>query len=127
MAPEGPQARRDAARAERREMAAEERARSVPRSGVVWTPNGFELRRASAKSSKKATIQLLDSVDGCKCDGPVDEDKGPRCSCYGDPKEHEIKHEFSDSEVNPNPKHERNHETNEGFEDSEVNQNPEHE
>jgi hypothetical protein len=74
--------------------------------GVLHTDDGFILRidpRAAGRNSlmrpiqSKAMLSMLadtqeqkvdpreKEVDGCLCTGSSDEDKGPKCSCIGDP------------------------------------------
>jgi len=88
--------------------------------GVVHTEDGFVLRidpRAAGKSSPmrpmagKAQLAMLAdapevevdpreaTIDGCLCTGSSDEDKGPKCSCIGDPSFPKVDEVFSPSEI----------------------------
>jgi hypothetical protein len=86
--------------------------------GVVHTEDGFVLRidpRAAGQFSPmrpvagKAQLAMLadlpppdpreKEVDGCLCSGSSDEDKGPKCSCIGDPEFPSPKDVFSPEEV----------------------------
>jgi hypothetical protein len=86
--------------------------------GVVHTEDGFVLRidpRAAGKFSPmrpvagKAQLAMLadlpppdpreKEIDGCLCSGSSDEDKGPKCSCIGDPEFANPTDVFSPSEV----------------------------
>jgi hypothetical protein len=50
-------------------------------------------------AGRVAAIQKLDEIDGCKCAGSSDEDRGPRCSCAGQPDISSANGEFSPSEI----------------------------
>ena len=86
--------------------------------GVVHTEDGYILRidkdaAGSASpmrpmSSKAQLAMLADvpevdpreaTVDGCLCAGSNDEDKGPKCSCIGDPEFPKVDEVFSPSEI----------------------------
>jgi len=56
-------------------------------------------QQLSAYAARMASVQSLDSQDGCKCVGSTDEDKGPRCSCEGQPEIGSAADEFSRSEI----------------------------
>ena len=86
--------------------------------GVVHTEDGYVLRidKDAAGSgspmrpmSSKAQLAMLAdvpevdpreaTVDGCLCAGSSDEDKGPKCSCIGDPSFPKVDEVFSPSEI----------------------------
>eukprot|EP00802_Teleaulax_amphioxeia_P005420 Tamp_05424.p1 GENE.Tamp_05424~~Tamp_05424.p1 ORF type:complete len:946 (+),score=315.66 Tamp_05424:413-2839(+) len=88
--------------------------------GVVHTEDGYVLRidpQAAGKASPmrpmagKAQLAMLAdapevevdpreaTVDGCLCTGSSDEDKGPKCSCIGDPAFPKVDEVFSPSEI----------------------------
>ena len=86
--------------------------------GVVHTEDGYVLRidkdaagtgsPMRPMSSKAQLAMLADvpevdpreaTVDGCLCAGSNDEDKGPKCSCIGDPDFPKVDEVFSPSEI----------------------------
>ena len=74
---------------------------SQPRRGVIHTPDGFLLRTAGSRASKKGRVTSLDllGANECACEGSNNEDKGPKCACKGDPEFAPVDEVFSPEEV----------------------------
>jgi len=78
--------------------AAAARASLKPRDRLAWQARLGQQLEAYADKARR--LQWLDEYDGCSCWGSGDEDRGPRCSCTGQPAPKEPSpSSFSPSEV----------------------------
>jgi hypothetical protein len=68
-----------------------------PAQRAAW--EGRVSQQLANYAGKVAAIQKLDTIDGCKCAGSSDEDRGPRCSCAGQPAVSSASGEFSPEEI----------------------------